>query len=835
MTAHQSFDRPRAAPQFLGHRRGLATYSGRSAKLPSALWLSLFALLVGCDGCRQQASVDDPSKREAERVTIEPLRSLPADEAGQANFVKPGHWADVNLSIRSNREDARGELTLRATKPADVQTSRRDIGLPKGQQKRFESRIFIPALFKSPNEGEFGLPNNASAPRGVSAMIRDSAGRWEIPTLQSFLEMRPFQYKFVVLTGQNEGKNTRRDQFGFLQLSDWATRLQEDDEESDSFYRIIRPIHDKGVLLPASFSGWTSTAYCLWDDLPKEAVQETQLQAMIDWIHWGGTLIINGPAAIDRLPAELFALAPLGSLKPQQLPAESLLPMIEGWTIPDAKETMTPADVLRGRTSVLGLVGTPQSNSNAVADCGQMIWTRRAGRGQVVMTRFDLTDQWFAQWKSGQGFFHGALMGRPPRIYPTNSVNWRFQPPFDGRETNALLATNVRIWCRDAWISLSDKSLSESTIGGRTGALFEQPRSDQASTELPIAGFRESEGGGVGAWSSSGDAARLAAGMLSEAAGIEIPRIRFVLTSLAIYLALLVPVNYTLFRLFGRLEWAWFAVPLLAIMGVVLVARSAQLDIGFARSRTEISLLELQPNYPRGHLSRFFAIYNSLSNTYQLTLDGGDSVVAPMGDRTQIATTLQLNGVESVDLLDLTVPSNRTDVVRAEQFVPIEGTLRLQGNQLINGTSLDLQHVLVLSRQSDKVQFAMCASLAPDDATTLSFQANDDIWMQWSSNIPETLGAAALVQAAATSVPLREGEVRLVAMTNPIAGLTITPEIQKTVGVTIVLAHIDHGRQAIARRDQNLRPSIRDAAVESLRQGSIDSSVPPLPSQPSQP
>ena len=78
------------------------------------------------------------------------------------------------------------------------------------------------------------------------------------------------------------------------------------------------------------------------------------------------------------------------------------------------------------------------------------------------------------------------------------------------------------------------------------------------------------------------------------------PKGEFVLKILAVYLLVLVPLNWALFWAIGRVEWAWIAAPLIAIGGAYAVVRLAQLDIGFARSRTEIAVLELHPQHPRG-------------------------------------------------------------------------------------------------------------------------------------------------------------------------------------------------------------------------------------------
>ena len=47
----------------------------------------------------------------------------------------------------------------------------------------------------------------------------------------------------------------------------------------------------------------------------------------------------------------------------------------------------------------------------------------------------------------------------------------------------------------------------------------------------------------------------------------------------------------------------------------------AQLDIGFARAETEISVLEVQADFPRADLTRYTALYSSLSTSYSVRFD----------------------------------------------------------------------------------------------------------------------------------------------------------------------------------------------------------------------
>src|SRR5262249_51652247 len=123
-------------------------------------------------------------------------------------------------------------------------------------------------------------------------------------------------------------------------------------------------------------------------------------------------------------------------------------------------------------------------------------------------------------------------------------------------------------------------------------------------------------GPGIAGWNDDSATAEVARNSLREAAGIVIPKADFVMEVLVLYLIVLVPINWILFRSVGHVEWAWIATPIIAVGGMAAVVKVAQLDIGFARSQTELALLEVQGGYPRGHLTRYTALYTSLSTTY---------------------------------------------------------------------------------------------------------------------------------------------------------------------------------------------------------------------------
>ena len=126
---------------------------------------------------------------------------------------------------------------------------------------------------------------------------------------------------------------------------------------------------------------------------------------------------------------------------------------------------------------------------------------------------------------------------------------------------------------------------------------------------------------GLGAWNDYSPVAEAARQALDDATGIRVPERSFIVWVVVGYLCVLVPANWLVFRLLGRVEWAWIAAPLIAIACTVVVIHLAQLNIGFARSRNEIAVVEMQPGYSRVHVARYTSLYTSLATRYEFHLD----------------------------------------------------------------------------------------------------------------------------------------------------------------------------------------------------------------------
>src|SRR5262249_15365402 len=128
-------------------------------------------------------------------------------------------------------------------------------------------------------------------------------------------------------------------------------------------------------------------------------------------------------------------------------------------------------------------------------------------------------------------------------------------------------------------------------------------------------------GPGVGGWDDFGSVSVAAREALREAAGIKISVGRVVVWGRARSFFVFAPLNWGFFRLLRRVEWAWIAAPLIAIAGAIAVVRAAQLDIGFVRASNEVAVIEVQADYRRAHVTRYTALYTSLSTGYDVRMD----------------------------------------------------------------------------------------------------------------------------------------------------------------------------------------------------------------------
>src|SRR5262249_18460031 len=162
--------------------------------------------------------------------------------------------------------------------------------------------------------------------------------------------------------------------------------------------------------------------------------------------------------------------------------------------------------------------------------------------------------------------------------------------------------------------------------------------------------------------------------------------------------------------------------------------------------QTELAVLELQGGYPRGHLTRYTALYTSLSTTYDANSENGTSVMLPFPADADFAIrpgqsidTVTFHGDPGVQLADYNVSSNSTSLLHTEQMVDLGGGIDLAvagsegldadspGASVTNQTNHSLKNAAVIRRISDtEVQSAWIGDLPPGRKATVSFQSTSD-------------------------------------------------------------------------------------------------------------
>ncbi len=796
------------------------------------LALAAMAALPGCGGCSKDPAETQKQreKREAEQRAKEKEKPKPdfelsrlatrpsSGKPGAGREVlgppyKPGHWTAATLLAKTNNFDFVGELEIAATNqkgdgipldnaPFDLATSRQLL-LPKRQPKVFESILFVPS---SPRQALVSYRLNWS-----------KGGRRAWENRHRLAPMPSYQYHFVVLTRWPER---------YTYLAGLASVEPPSDEFGGNsikpYYRVTLIRADQAKRrpwLPSYGLLWTSIACVLWDDANPDALSPSQQQAMLDWLHWGGQLILSGPDTLDSLadgflspylPATASGVRKLG-------PAD--FEALAQWS----GKSLRPLGPL-GEWTGVELKQHPKARS--MPDSGGLLVDRRVGRGRIVVSAFRLSGRELTSTRPAlDELFNAFLLGRKPRAFADQDspdfvdesgqsaplVNWA-----DGHNRlDAARICKLRYFVRDTGLKLSDYGADVL----------------QQNQELAFTAMEESPPGpGLAAWNDSGPVAQTARLALKSAAQIEIPDRRFVLWILGGYLVVLVPCNWALFRLLGRVEWAWIAAPVIAIVSTGFVIRAAELDIGFARSRTEIAVVEIQGDYPRAHVTRYTALYTSLTTEYDFHFDDPGALAQPFAGfgRASDHRGLVYHRGKSAVLEDHFVRSHSTGGVHSEAMVELGGSLSLRkiGEdqfgakfEVVNHTKLTLHDAGVIRKDdAGNLQTAWVGLLEPGKKKSFDFPSDraasrGSSWLetQRGNSVLTGIGVArgelnlrALTGLAQDPAHLEPGQMRLVAaLEEEIPGPTIDPSPPQSQVAALVVAHLQFGHGEDPEPDAN--------------------------------
>ena len=727
------------------------------------------------------------------------LRLKLSDRRDALHTFKPGHWIALTYATSANNFDFSGELGLTPCQQNDdplaltgapyFVTVERPAALPKGQKKIFEAPLFV---CPSPHHPWVGVRLSNAENQAVVKRERDE--------LQP---MPPNQFLLIVLARSPES-------YGYLHGLP-SLRLFDDaaGAPGPALYRIVAPVVGVHSPLPTSALFWTSVAYLVWDDLASDVLDADQRQALVDWLHWGGQLIVSGPRTLELLRGSfLTPYLPATGDETQAVDPARLAELDRFWS---PAQKSVDRQTLAGERAWPGvrLKLTPGATFLPATD--ELAAERRVGRGRIVVTGFSLSQPGIRKWRGFDGLLNACLLRRAPRKFtgrdPMNRpVVWLDD---DRDYEHGPHLTSLRFFVRDDAHEEQPETAEEApdaanSANGVPGWVTSNYR-DPAQVE-PV---------GVAGWDDAASVPNAARSSLRRGAGIAVPSPRFVFWFVTLYLLVLVPANWTLFRLVGRVEWAWAAAPVISLGCGALVIWLAQLDIGFSRGVTELAIVETQGAYPRAHLTRFMALYASLSTSYDLTFDEPTAVALPFATSTEYSPLIgeslrevRFSLIPRPRLAGLDVASNSTSMARSECFFDLGGGFDWDEDagaaQLTNGTSLSLAGAAIVRRAPVGEQGLWAAWIGdlPAGAVVrpafrrvqLTAEATDP----WSDHRPQAtprdeqaLDLEGLVRLAESTRSVALGETRLVGWRlEELPGVSIEPAVTHRRRATLVVAHL---------------------------------------------
>ncbi len=386
----------------------------------------------------KEAPSGQKQKPDFDPVKLSIVPQKTDESSANVRLVKPGHWTEAAIATKANNFDFVGDLSAEvknitaagAEHPELPYRLRfeRPAALPKGQEKFFNFMFFVPELPEKP-----WLATELQTRGGSLAAT---------PGPEPLVAMKPYQY-FLVVVSSNP------DRYRPLETLDSMRAPR--GEESLDYYRVVAPPMKKPLPLPSSALAWSSIAYVIWDDADPELLSLEQQQAMLDWLHQGGQLIISGPNSLASLNEKmyLYPYLPFAGGEPKRISAAMLAQLNDKW-MPNGKaaqeQTLTPVNPWSGVDI------QPRTGARFVPGAADLVVEGPVGRGRIVVTAFRLTERELWNWPGFDNFFNACVLGRPPRKFSKSGLLDELAVDWADAAKNALdpqWVTRVRYLARD--------------------------------------------------------------------------------------------------------------------------------------------------------------------------------------------------------------------------------------------------------------------------------------------------------------------------------------------------------------------------------------------------
>ena len=743
-------------------------------------------------------------------------------------YVKPNHWSTLTFELKANDDDYDGVLQTEPMKlvgmPHEVYFVR-DGRLIKEQRARRAMQMMVPS------------PNGVIPKQFTFELLRKTALRPDASWQANLSTLPPHQMLLMILSKDSTTKFSAWSRMAATLPS--SAERDGGDLEKVRYYRVVMPIEPGTVSLSSHPLTWTTISHIVWDGYPPDSLSVSQQQAMLDWLHWGGQLVLCGGAgqsfSVVRdsflgpyLPGEATGeTVPLteDDLRPlsQSYPPPHYASAIDNQSEPVAIERRTKATASSVRRAVrayrapvpirpgpqhpvylMALKAKEGASTIPLGEASPRILAveSRVGRGRITMLALNPNEEALLAWPGLDSLVRRVILRRPedPGAERSDSDRSLQNSPPRGRLFSQDLSW-YRITSRD--LPPDPNSAEKREPESKTKAEPDLQILD-ASAQAGESDLHEFPA--VADWRDTAKLPRLSRDLLEEASGITIPSSNFVMKVILAYLLAVVPLNWLICRfLLNRREWAWIVVPVVALCFAVGVERLAAHDMGYDTAADEIDLLEVHGDYHRAHLTRLVSLYTTGRSRFSISypddpsalclpLDNGRSI---RGEETSYSIW-QSSPVPA--LLNFMVQPRSLAMFRAEQMLTLGGAIRLEGGAgrrlLVNESEIELRDaVFIDSTGKGKRRERSLGTIKV--GASVEIEAQDGPLPAARVDAGPGPDPNPFLNVLRTSWENREedqGELRLVAWaSSTIGGQLIEPVIDRRRGFTAVLVHLRSG------------------------------------------
>ena len=772
-------------------------------------------------------------------------------------YVKANHWCTLLFELRANDDDYDGflktDLIRLLGRPQEVYY-RREARLLKEKRANLNLQIMVPSAI-------------GQVPKEIAVeMLRPNALRADTSWQASLSTLPPHQMLVLVLSKDATNKFAAWNRMSAMIPS--AAERDGGDIEKLRYYRLVLPMeHDKPALSSHPLT-WTTISHTIWDGYSPDDLSVSQQQAMLDWLHWGGQLIVSGGAgqAFSLLRESFLGPYLPGDATGETVPLteEQLRPLAQSYpppTVPPGPDDQTqpvplskeeairryayryqaPVPIRPAPNRPLYLsVLKPKPGASTIslgeASPHLLAVEQRVGRGRITMLSINPNEESLLAWPGLDTLVRRVVLRRPEEPIVVEGDYGRSipEPPQRGR----LLASDLswyRIMSRDADLATAPSTapVPNTEVSARVQNV---PATDPETAENEF--NRQT---GVADWRDGAKLPKLSKDLLDDASGITIPSSTFVLRVILAYLIAVIPLNWLLCRfVLNRREWTWAVVPLVALAFAIGVERVAARDIGYDTATDEIDLLEIHGDYPRGHLTRLVSLYSTGRSHFTISYPNDPTALALPFDnglsiRGEDVSTSTWQSYPVPSLIDYTVQPRSLSMFRAEQMLTLSGAIRLDQEggkrRVVNGGELELRDAILIDQAGpDERRERWLGTIAAGAAVEIDGTAVE--------KPPELVAAGPGPDANPFLAELRtnwepreenQGELRLVAwVAGTTGGQVIEPAVDRYRGFTAVLVHLRSGSPPSpdGRRYNRLaagEPELEARYLEQMTKGRVRS------------